>query len=81
MLINQVEKLFVHGRCLLLVTVPNRSGRAVVQVVAQQCLSYPPQRFLNRGDLNHDIRAVPLLLDHFLEPANLAFNSPQPLQI
>lgn len=76
MLVNQIEELLVHGRRLLLIAVPNGAGRAVVQVIPQQRFPYSAQRFLNGGDLNHDIRAVSLLLDHLLEPANLAFDSP-----
>jgi hypothetical protein len=79
--VNQVEKLLVHGRGLFLIAIPNRLGRAVMQVISQQRLPYPAQCFLNGGDLNDDVGAVTLLLHHLLEPANLAFNPSQPLQV
>src|SRR6185437_251860 len=81
MLIDQVEKLFVHVGSLLFVAAPDRLRRTMMQVVSEQRLPYPAQRFLHRGDLNHDIGAVAVFLDHLLKPANLAFDSSQAFQI
>jgi len=77
MFVDQIEKLFVHLRRLLFIAIPNRLGRTMMQMISQQRLPYPAQRLLHGGDLNHDVSAVPLLLDHLLEPANLPFNSPK----
>jgi len=39
------------------------------------------QRLLHRRDLGKDIGAVPVFVDHFLKPANLALNPSQPFDV
>jgi len=52
-----------------------------MQVISQQSFSYSAQCLLHGGDLNHNVRAVPLFFDHFLQPADLPFNPAKPFQI
>jgi hypothetical protein len=81
MLVNQIEKFFVHCGSLLFIPVPNRLGCAMMQVIPEQRLPYPAQRFLHGGDLNHNVGAVAVFFDHLLKPSNLPFDSSQALQI
>lgn len=79
--VDQVQEFFVHVRRPLLTAATNRFRRAMMQMIPQQRLPYSAQCLLHGRDLNHDIGAIPVLLDHFLEPANLAFDSAKPFQI
>jgi len=53
-------------------------GGAVLQVVPEQKTGRGAQRLLHRGDLDDDVGAVALVLDHFFDPADLSFGLPQP---
>ena len=53
----------------------------MAQMVAHQFSSDRSQRFVHRGDLRHHVGAISILLDHFLQPADLAFDPPQPFQV
>src|SRR5205085_9874122 len=53
---------------------------AMRDVIAQHLLLDPAQRGADRGDLRDDVDAIAILFDHAGEPADLAFDSLEPLQ-
>src|SRR6266487_2502164 len=50
-------------------------------MIAHQGASDGAQGFLHRRDLNHDVCTVALLLDHLLQPPDLALDAAQPCQV
>jgi hypothetical protein len=52
------------------------ADHAVVSVIFQEPQRNLVESCLYRGDLGHDIDAVPIVLNHPLNTANLAFDSP-----
>ncbi len=81
MLVDDVEQFVVHRGGLLLRALPDRLRRAVVQMITHERASNSAQRFLHGCDLHDNLRAVAFFFHHPLEPPDLAFNAPQPLQI
>ena len=61
-----------------LVAARNRVLDAMRDVILQHFLLDAPERGADGRDLRHDIDAVPVLLHHAGEPADLTFNSRQP---
>src|ERR687889_2545645 len=54
---------------------------AVRHVLLEQAESDPPQRLRHGRDLREDVDAVLLVLDHPLQPAGLALDAAQPLEV
>src|SRR3954463_14017545 len=52
---------------------------AVVRVVVEQAEGDLVEGSLRRRDLREDVDAVAVLVNHVLDPADLAFDAPQPL--
>jgi hypothetical protein len=50
-------------------------------MVPHQLATHCTQRLLRGGNLNHDVRAVAVFLDHLLKPPNLAFQSPEAAEV
>src|SRR5262245_4222098 len=50
-------------------------------MISHQRASDGAQGFLHRRDLNHDVCTVALLLDHLLQPPDLALDPAQPCQV
>ena len=55
----------------------DRVFHAMGHVIPEDFFFHPPERRPDRRDLRDDIDAVPVLIDHFREPANLAFDAVQ----
>jgi len=55
--------------------------RALLQVIADELPRNAFESFLNGSDLHEDVGATTVLLDHLLQTADLAFDSPQPKQV
>jgi hypothetical protein len=53
----------------------------MLQMVTQQILADAAQGLLNRGNLHQNIGAVAVFFHHFVEAADLPFNSPQAFQV
>ena len=70
----------MHGRGGFIGS-PDRRGDALLQVVPHELLADAPQRFMHGGDLNEHIGAIPILLNHFLEAANLTLDAPKPGEV
>jgi hypothetical protein len=51
------------------------------QVIAQKLAPNRSQSLLHRRDLRHDVSAVPVVIDHPLQPTNLAFDATQPHKV
>jgi hypothetical protein len=81
MRVDQFEQFVVHGFGLLLLSASQCFGGTVMQVVLHQVARHAAQRFLYRGDLRDDVRAVAVLFHHFLQAAHLAFDSPEAVLI
>ncbi len=75
---DDCHKLLDFATLIRLVPGSDRVFDTVADVIAQYFLLEPPQGCADRGDLRHDIDAVPVLLHHAGEPADLTFNSRQP---
>src|SRR5688572_3998846 len=54
-----------------------RAHHAVAGVVAEQREGHAIERRLDRGDMSEDVDAVALIVDHALEPADLAGDAPE----
>src|SRR5580704_15389231 len=54
---------------------------AVPQMVFQQAQRHRLQRLGHRRDLGQDVDAVLVVLDHLLQPADLALDPAQPLEV
>ncbi len=78
--IQQLHQFVVHG-LRLFGTGHDRSCGAVLQVIAHQFAANRPQGLVHRGDLRHDVGAVAVVVDHFLEPAHLALDTTEALAI
>jgi hypothetical protein len=50
-------------------------------MIAHQLTPHAAKRFLDGSNLGQYVRAVPVFLDHFLQPAHLALDSTQPFDI
>src|SRR5512138_3578950 len=50
-------------------------------MVAHQLAPHASQRFVDRRDLRHHVRAIPVVLDHLLQPTHLPFDSAQTLEV
>src|SRR6185436_12790358 len=57
----------------------DRAGDAVVDVILEHLQADVLERRHRRADLREDVDAVPLLLDHLLDPAHLTLDPAQPL--
>jgi len=53
----------------------------MLEMVAHEAAAHGAKGFLNRGNLHHDVGAVPVALNHTSEASNLAFDAAQPFQI
>ena len=53
----------------------------MLEMVAHQVPRHTSERFLHRGDLGNDVGTIAVLLDHFLESADLAFDPAKPVLI
>lgn len=53
----------------------------MAQVVAHELATYAPQGFLRGRDLHHDVCAVAVFLDHFLETTDLPFDAAETLEV
>lgn len=60
-----------------LVAAADRVFHAVSHVIPKDFFFNPAERGPHRRDLGNDVDAVPVLVDHFREPANLAFDAVQ----
>lgn len=75
MLIDQFEQLVVHCSRLFWRAFRERLGSAMREVIAHERPAHGPERLLHGGNLNHNVGAVPVVLDHFLNTANLTFDA------
>lgn len=75
--INEIEEFFVLVGSLLFAAAANGLIRTMVKMVAHQGPADAAKRFLDGRDLNHDVGAIALVFNHFLETANLSFDAPQ----
>ena len=78
--IHQLHQLIVHPLRPVRVVRPDRLRRAVAKMVVQHRAPHPSQGLLDRRDLGEHVRAVALLLHHFLQAAHLALDPPEPGQ-
>src|SRR5580704_15162517 len=46
----------------------------MMQMIAHQVSAHATERFLDAGYLHHDVGAVAVVFDHFLQTADLAFD-------
>ena len=53
----------------------------MLEVIAHEFAANGPQRFVRGRDLRQDIGAVAIVLDHFLQAADLPFDPPEPLEV
>jgi hypothetical protein len=81
MRVNQFEQLVVHRLGFLLLAAAQGFRGAMVQVIAHQVTRHAAQRFLHAGDLRDDVRAVAVVLDHFFQATDLAFDATKPVPI
>jgi hypothetical protein len=65
----------------LLAVVGRRLHHAVADVLVEQAQPDPLQGLGDRGDLGEHVDAVLVVLDHPLQPANLSFDPPQPVEM
>src|ERR1700676_75728 len=80
-LVNEFEELLVHRFGFGGLAAFQGFGGAMMQVILHQVARYAAQRFLHRGNLRDDVRAVAVGVDHFLQAANLPFDAGQPVAI
>ena len=52
-----------------------------MQVIAHQVSGYAAQGFLDAGDLRDDVGAIAVVIDHFLEATDLAFDAAEAIAI
>jgi hypothetical protein len=52
-----------------------------MQMIAHQVSTYATERFLDAGYLHQDVGAVAVVFDHFLQAADLAFDSTKAVAI
>ena len=57
---------------------PDRLGHAVLRVVGEELKRNALERRPGRVDLGEDVDAVPVLLNHLLNPAHLTLDAPKP---
>src|SRR5438876_10200382 len=77
---HQVDQFVVHGLGF------RRAGldgvrRTMLEVVPHQLAADGAQGFMDRGNLCEDVCTITVILDHFLEPAHLAFDSSKPFEV
>src|SRR5262245_40125874 len=53
----------------------------MLEVVPHQLAAHGSQRFLDGGDLDEDVRAITVLLDHLLQASHLALDAAQTLEV
>jgi hypothetical protein len=80
MSVHEIDNLIVHGISL------DPAGAycprsAVFQVVPHQLAANAAECFVNGGDLGEDVRAVSILLHHFLKTADLPLDAAQTVQV
>lgn len=73
--VNQSNQFVVHRGRSLGIAAADGLGGTVLEMILHQISGHAAQGFLHGGDLDDDVRAVAVILDHFLQAANLAFNS------
>jgi len=81
MRVNQLQQLIERRIRLAPIALPYRLRDAVPQMIPHQRLPDGPQRFLHRRKLHQNVGAVAVIVHHSLQPANLPFDSPQPVPI
>jgi hypothetical protein len=79
--IDQLQQLVVLGFRFHFCTFPHSLRDAMAEMIAHQRLADSTQRLLYRGQLSEYVGAVAVFLDHALQAANLAFDTPQPVKI
>jgi len=78
---KQVYELSVHGFAFGRRTLLNRLSGAVPEVIEKKRFAYASQGFADGRDLDEDVGAVALFLDHFLQATDLTFDSFEALEI
>src|SRR6185437_1293430 len=79
-LVHHLHELVVH-RVRLAVSDLDRGGGAMLEMISHQLAPHCAQRLVDGRDLRHDVRAVAILLHHFVQPAHLPLDSAQPSKI
>jgi hypothetical protein len=80
MSVHEIDKLIVHPVGLLSAS-SYRARGAMPEMIAHQLAPDPAQRFLHRRYLREDVSAVPILINHLLQPTNLSFDAPESCQV
>src|SRR5688572_5839404 len=79
-LADEFEYLLDHLAALLTVLAHRRDG-AVLQMVAHEVAGDGVERFPYGRHLVDDVSAIPILIDHRCDPADLALDAPQVLEV
>jgi hypothetical protein len=72
---------FLAGDISLRSPGPNLMRNTMLEMISQQLPCDTRKRLLRGGNLNKNIRAVPVLLHHLMHTANLAFNSFEAMEV
>src|SRR5215213_3679358 len=78
--LHRGEQLAAFLRGLLRIARRQRVGDAVVDVFVQELEGEALERGVHGGDLREDVDAVPVVVHHPLDPADLSLDSMQPLR-
>lgn len=79
--VDGFQQLVVHLFRRFLIGTAKCLRGTMPQMVAHQISGDAAQGFLNASDLHDDVRAIAVVFQHSLEPANLSFDAPQPFAI
>src|ERR1043166_7681961 len=78
--VDQFQQL-VHACIPLGTSGAQRARDAMLEMILHQLPCLRSQRLVYRSELNHDLGAVTIRLDHLLQTAHLALDAPQSLEI
>jgi hypothetical protein len=79
--VDRFQQFIEHCSGLRFLAAAQCFGGAVVKVIAHQIASDAAEGFLHAGDLRDDVGAVAIFFDHFLEAADLPFDSAKALEV
>jgi hypothetical protein len=71
--VHHVDQFVAH-LLRLLAALMKRGRGAVPQMVPHKFTADAAKRLMDRGDLAHDVGALPILFDHLLHAPNLTFD-------
>lgn len=76
MLVNQFQQFLIHCGILGRASAGKRFSGAMLEMVLHQIARHAAQGFVHGSNLRDDVSAIAIVVYHFLQPADLAFDAP-----